>query len=78
MCGFWTYLFSCLLVLMIASFNGTAVRAQDIVKVMLKQSAIDQRGDYKFDLIKLILEASRDRFGSYEFIFNQKMKRKRA
>lgn len=68
MCRFLTYLFSCLLVLMIASLNGTAVHAQDIVKVMLKQSAIDQRGDYKFDLIKMILDASRDRFGSYEII----------
>ena len=51
MCRFWKYLYPCLLALMLASFNGTTGHAQDIVKVMLKQSAIDQRGDYKFDLM---------------------------
>ncbi len=68
----------CISILIFAGFTESSGRAQDIVKVVLKQSAIDLRGDYKFSLIKLILEESRDRYGPYEFRFNPPITRNRA
>ena len=52
--------------------------ADQAVKVVLKQSSIDQRGNYKHELLDLILKASEDKFGPWHFVLSPPMPRKRA
>jgi len=52
---------------LMTAFSVTAT-AQDIVKAVLVQSANDQRGDYKFSLLKAIFEHSRPQYGEYQIV----------
>ncbi len=61
-----------------AGFAAGPVSAADEVKIVLKQSDIDQRATYKVELLKALLEATRGKFGAYNILPTKKVPRARA
>ncbi len=61
-----------------AGFGAVSARAEDVVKIVLKQSDIDQRATYKVELLKALMDETRDEFGPYRILSADKVPRPRA